>query len=470
MKKLSFYLVLFFLVSCGTLRSPKNVIPIDSSPRGVQVYNDEKLIGVTPFFYEAKRAKTHKIEFRYNKKIISKEYKCSLNWDQSILPTSLIMLLYPAGTIFGGVGLSLDGISGGLYKCHSPLFAYTSFKFENTEKKKKVIMLPIENEFQVFSKEMLERYKRENLEIEFLDDELIWTDLFEYGINHFKDNHPSKIQRYFLNQIASKHGATHFYYTSIQKNKQKYIINTQLYDAYTLKIVEGSFNRKYEIEVPENHDNNWLKSFGVFFNIIPNGFRLSQSIDPKVTYSYNLNGQVVEKEAMITKRHPKAFPKFISSINLESILHPQDYKMWDITGSIFPTVSASSWMSEGLGDGGTYSAWIASYYFLFNGELTVHTPIGALSAGAGYGYSLNYMNDSLGSSEDKVLTLFNINLNYVAFLTRSIYLKLAIDAFEPKQEGFGIGNYKVRNWSQGSIGLGYYFPSLRHLARDLLDF
>ncbi len=125
-------LLLFSLISCGTLRSPKKIVPVDSSPRGIDVFYKGKNIGTTPFFHQVDNGQSHTYSFYNNKEKIDKNYQCPFNWGQSVLPSSLVMLLYPVGTVFGVVGLTTDYFSGSLFRCQKT-FTFTT-KLSNLPK------------------------------------------------------------------------------------------------------------------------------------------------------------------------------------------------------------------------------------------------------------------------------------------------------------------------------------------------
>ena len=463
MRLLSLLLILF-LSSCGTLRSPDNIVPIDSSPRGVEVNYQNKKIGVTPFFYKVDNGKTHKFSFLRGNQSIEQKYKCSPNWGQSILPSTGLMLLYPVGTFFGGIGLTADYFSGAFFKCDKTLILNADISSKKSKSKKKVIILPVMNDDEEFSKIAVEKFlkKYPKIQKKIINQEDLSYDLYERGITHFKDNNPKLIKRFFLNEIALKYGATHFYYFPYKREKNKYTFSPKLIDAFSLREVKTEAKETIVIEKKRSKDNEWTKIILKAVKIIPNGFRFSKSIDPTVSFSYRGD----DHDSSQTDKHPKAMPKYASSIRIENVQHPSLYKDWDISGVIYPWLSASSWRSSDLGPNSDYSIWLSNYYVFLNGELTFHTPIGAFSAGLGYGVNFSEINDSLGNSGHKTGATYNLGLSYVAFFSRSFYFRLALENFVPEKEKLYFGTYALKGWSEGSIGIGLYFPTLKKIVGD----
>jgi hypothetical protein len=471
--RLFLFILSFTLVSCGTLRSPKNIIPVDSTPRGVEVSYAGEVVGTTPFFHEVDSGRSHTYTYKISNNNIEEDYSCSLNWGQSILPTSIVMLFYPVGTVFGGIGLTTDYFSGGLFRCHKDFtFNVSEKSTEKVEEKRKIIFLPVLNDDQLFSKDVFKKWIELNpkLKDEIVEDNELSFDLYERGITHLKNNDPKKIKRFYLNEIARKYNATHFYYFPFKSNQDVYHFEPKLIDAFSLTEVSDDTEKKFDVSRPQKHKDAWVKTILSVFKIIPNGFRLSKAIDPTVTFSYIDQSGDEDHDESQTDKHPKALPEYASAIRVENVLHPSEYKNWDLTGVIYPWLSASSWKSSDLGPNSDYNIWISNYYIFLSGELTFHTPVGAFSGGIGYGVNYSYVDDSLGNKTNNVGSTFNLNLNYVAFISRKFYFKLAIDIFNPEENIDYFNKYRLKNWSEGSIGIGYYFPSFRKMVRDWVNY
>jgi hypothetical protein len=472
MRLIYFFITFSLLSSCGTLRSPKNLIPIDSEPRGLDVYSDGQKVGVTPFFHSVEGSLNHEYEFKLKEVSLEKSYNCSFNWGQSILPSSLIMLFIPVGTVAGGVSLLTDAYTGGLFRCHLPLHQKTSGKEKEVKRKRRILPLPIFNDDQLYSKVVYKEWvsRNKDIEKEVVIHSSIATDFYERGITNFKDNDPKKIKRFYINEVASKYKATHFYYFPYKVKDGKYYFTPKLIDVFSLKEVNDPASKPFVLTEPDKHKNPWVKTILSLFKIIPNGLRFSQTIEPTVSFAYYDGTTTSEKEDAQTSRHPESFPKLISSLGLENVLHPQEYRTWDFTGVIYPWLSASSWTSDHLGQDSNKSVWISNYYLFLSGEITFHTPVGAFSGGIGYGVSYSTLGDSEGSSAEEFGNLVNVNLNYVAFISRNFYFKLSVDSYNPVDNELKVGDYTIRRWSEGSIGIGYYFPTLRKAVRELVNY
>jgi len=466
-------LVLSTLVSCGTIKSKKNIIFADSSPRGLEVENEKgEMLGKTPFFFQVRPGDKRKFNFYENGKVVSQEtYRCRWDWGGSIVPNLLWAPIIPVGTALSTIFVFGDATTKGLYVCKGSVFTKIDKKVETNGANRVVIGMPIaigrsdlaEKAIHFWKKNIFEKNKTSET---FLWDEKIENEFIYRGVDLYINTKPSKIKKRYMNQIAHKFKGTHFIHFDLKEDKEHFIITPMLYDAFTLRGEKADFLKTFKMKKEKATAKNYWKKILRSIDFFPSALTLSLHTKPKESRVVSIDpGQTGE---FTTDTHPEAFPKFFTLFGVESVRHPQLFSSWDWGGFLSPSFGASSWRTSYLLNGRQYNFDFESYNFGYDASLTGFSPLGQLSAGIGFVGSLFQMSDNLGYETSKLGIMTRIFISYTKFFNDRIYFTTGFKSYKPSQSVTGRAEYALDSWSESYLGLGYYFPEVKALARKLI--
>ena len=154
MKRTAYILILFLVMSCGTLKPRDHIMAIDSSPRGETVYDDQKTkIGKTPFF--------HKVEPQWSKTYYFGKEKtkikshCSLAWSRTIIPDTLVSALPGIGLILGPLAIGTDIYTGEVFDCEQMVSHQLKEGLDYSSPELKVLILPFQAETEELSNKVI---------------------------------------------------------------------------------------------------------------------------------------------------------------------------------------------------------------------------------------------------------------------------------------------------------------------------
>ena len=174
------------------------------------------------------------------------------------------------------------------------------------------------------------------------------------------------------------------------------------------------------------------------------------------------------------KKHPDAWPEYISLLGLENIDYPPLFDPWDYHFKVSPSFSAAAW-SVDFNDAtyGDTHFQMQNFVVTLDGGLVFHSPLGALGVHVGIGPAYIDGISNHGDSYNKVTTVFKLGMQYTMFFHRIMYFKLSVDGYsytENKKKPILINDTTLEGWHDVMIGIGYYFPSLRMKIRDALSY
>lgn len=464
-----------FISSCGTVKRYHNIVPVDSAPRGINVYDeDEKQIGTTPFFHQMSASRNQTLIFKTDNcpqlDIQTRNYKCNFNWGGSIIPHA-ILIAWPSTLISGATFTLIDWIFGGMYRCETKMYEkLEKLESKGINPKRRILILPPSTEDESLSDTIISTWiksQKNNLNGDIIVDHLKIKKEFSFrGINHSSKNNPDDIKKNVLWKTGFKHKATHILFFNIKKSKNLVEITPELYDIFTLTKEHAPYLSKFETKLPNYIKNKFSKALLKAISFLPNSIKLSFTEDPAPTEIINLDSVVTEEH----QRHPDAFPKIMSVLSLGSVQHPQFYGSWDYGFSFFPTLSSNAWRSIFKNETTEYIIELQNFNLFYNAGLTLHTPFGALGVEIGLGGIYFYGEDNYGNDYNKVAKATRININHVAFLSSKYYSKIEVSCYFPTHDAITNQYYQLDNWAELSIGVGMYYPPMKSLIRNLLPF
>lgn len=468
------FLLLMFLVSCGTMKSKKNIIFADSTSRGVSVVNEKgETLGVTPFFFKIRPGDKRVFKFYKEGKLLGeKKYNCRWDWGGSIVPNILWSPLFPVGTVVTSISLITDASLKGLYVCKGSILFKTKNKIVAKEEKRQVVGLPISIGQGELANRIINFWKKNIFsknnkgEDTFVWNEDVENEFIYRGVDLFANTHPTKIKRRFVNEVGLKFGATHFLHFDVIEDKKYFKIVPKLYDAFTFVEVKTKYLKSFKMKKERNTASNYWKKILRNIDLFPNAITLTYSGKPKenriVPIDSTHNGE------FSTQSHPDAFPKLFTTLGVESVHHPQFFSNWDWGGFLSPSFGASSWRSSYILNGTEYNFDFESYNFGYNASLSGFSPLGQVSVGIGLTGSYFSMADSKGFETSKVGLMTRTFLNYAKFFNDRVYFTFGVKFYSPSKSITGRPEYTLENWNEYYVGLGYYFPEVKTFARRLL--
>lgn len=447
--KLNVYLTLFILLtSCGSILKRDNYVLIDSSPRGMKVYNyDKDYLGVTPFIAPSleKRKTIYFLEDKKEEFI----YRCPLDWQNSLLPAVLLSpFAFPIGVAASSVSLISDYSFDNMFHCKSSLVITSNIPHQEFKRNSSVLILPIHNqENQYDTNEIFNKIKKIiNSKYKIIDynDSLIQFSLS--GINEERSWNLKNAKRESLLKVAHKFDATHI----LIFDKSEFII----YDLFTLKNVTNTI--KLEIPIQKEHESNWLTYTKKVFQLIPNSITFGENNNRPVFKNY-----VFSKDYSY-QRHPNQFHWIISSWSIQNISNPKLFETWDYDFKVSPNFSAPSFQLNI--DNKNYN--FLSYLVTIDAGLTAHTGIGAIGFKIGIGAEYMSLERSSGKSLDSGLVgILHFGLDYVAFLSERFFFQLSIDGYSPMKKNTLENDIIIDSNTSTSLNIGYYFPEVKYFIR-----
>ncbi|MBT5094111.1 MAG: hypothetical protein HOM21_07710, partial [Halobacteriovoraceae bacterium] len=327
-------LILFLISSCGTYKSNPNIVPVDSSPRGLIVKNQKgKIIGRTPFFARIDKGKEHEFYFETYAKfqttahIKSLHYKCQIDWAQSIIPDSIFSLLGPVGWIITASSLGADYYSGGLWKCEKPIY-FSDINFESAKRPvRKILVLPAFVKSEGLSLRIRKHWYQKLFVIEGKNgkhrDKIIellksFEEMNFKGITHLNTANFKNINKKALSQLAHKNKATHALSFKIKRRAGELEVTPILHDLFRVRDVVNSYTKKFRIPLNESEKTSRLETLLGAINLLPNAFSISYALKPKIKINSN-DFQKNENEELSTKNHPEALPRIFTLFGFENV-------------------------------------------------------------------------------------------------------------------------------------------------------
>jgi len=118
------------------------------------------------------------------------------------------------------------------------------------------------------------------------------------------------------------------------------------------------------------------------------------------------------------------------SFSIKSIQHPDRYHSWAINFRITPSIHLDNntfiTQEKFTNSQGEQEAYPTIYMTRLMGfgnlKIQIHTPLGGLLAAAGFGGSVYRMKDSAGQDTTRTREVRKVDVAYIAFLSRRIFL------------------------------------------------
>ena len=469
-------IIVVLSISCGTINQRKLIIPIDSNPRDIKIFDKHnKYIGTTPLFHVISKKRNQKFKFISEEyKIKYKHsYKCKINYSESFVPNLVLSPIFPTGTLIGAIAVSIDYWTGNLFKCSNKI--NIKFKHQKSFKStvKKILILPIASLDEKDGRKILTKWK--NLYFNKQQKDLLipikkgLRSMAYYGLSNEHEWDPKKINKNDIWSLGHEFKATHILYFKL-KNGTHY--QPELYDIFSLEKVE----EPYLMPIKKLSSNNVFSSYNFIKNSLIRTFSfIPNSISANLLFNQKIHLMSINQEdinGLDVDRHPKSFPRFFSIWSVENITNPYLYKAWDYNFKFSPSLAINAWQGDININSVEFQLQAQALILGYKGSFYFHSPFGSIGASVGVGYGYFYSKDNLGNKfifyEFPMLT----DIFFYKFFTDNLYFKFGVSYFGFDQEKKSISNsyMYLKDWSEIVISLGYYIPTMKSVIRDLLPF
>jgi hypothetical protein len=479
MNRLFFLSLAFSLISCGTLRKPRNIVPVVSK-KGSHSFayrdEDQKLKkGKTPTWINLPTQRVHHIylDQKQLKTQVGNKVRCELRWSASLVPGLVLLPFLPTGTLIGGGLMATDFATGGAYECVKPVVLKEE-KGKRKFRKPRILAFPLPVRDAYLNKQVLKAFRRQILKKrkwEVIPDQDSEDQFSDYGISSFRTfsdfkSYKENLKAKLRFQLASQLEVSHYAFFEVKENKKKdeTVVIVRFENAYeegdNLKLKDF----KFKLKGLEKGDSFFRTLFSAF-RFLPNSLTVGQKSRPNVVLNEDQANTNINLEL---NEHPDSFPKYVTLFGLESVEHPQFYSAWDF-GTLF---------GPGLGTQGFQARYTTNsnqrrilntlgYFFDFSFSLIGFSPFGQLALSLGP--SLNYVSQEeelTGETFSSTHLGVKFTVSHKFFITNRLYTILSYTVYSASnQEGLD-PTLNIKNFESSYVGLGYYFPQLTNLMRS----
>ncbi|GAB4013314.1 MAG: hypothetical protein Fur0010_10080 [Bdellovibrio sp.] len=395
--------------------------------------------------------------------------QCHISWGRSVIPNLIPLVLGVPGIIISSTFMITDGLSKGIFDCDEALFAEnTRLKITETKDFKKILIIPPFASDLKSSELVLSEFLNSTQYGSEKDTYINFQESQEHfilkGIDYKSTRSFDEIPRNLLETIASHFEATHGLFFFKENQNGRSYVTPQLIDLFTRKIV--SSYPQYEVNLKTELNQTWSR-IGELFNFIPNAIQGSYYFRSKAKGQFT-QSQNSTVNNFKTRDHPDSLPKYLTFLSLDNVEDPSQFRIWDYNLGFYPTLSISAWNLDLNPYVSNYDVSMSTIYALYNLALTGHTPFGALRIHFGMGPGLVDWEDSYGLKQSRIQVVSTIGLTYTAFFNSRWYMRIGQSTYGISK-GAGNGDYfKLKDWEEYHLAIGYYFPSLRYLIRNLV--
>lgn len=441
-------------------------IIVDSYPRMAKVQKGQIDIGTTPFFYKLSSKNDHRFKFSWeNEKEQNINYKCKLNWTESILPDLYLALASP---ILSGALLVSDFVWDGMYKCEDDVFSRLSRgKSRKNNSKNIYIALPYSESVGPMMRRNIQNWIKKNKQYLGMDSEVkiddrIWKDFMRFGIDGKRDWTPNEISKSTLIELGEKYKATHILSFSVLEKKGKTYLKAKKYDAFKLKRMKLK-QTPVRIKTSKNGRSFFKKIFDENIFFIPNSVTISNSMYTGVETLSSFDDATSEIE-----RNPDDLPKILSIFGMSHVDNPNLYSRWDYKFKLAPSFTGNAYRVL-FDDPNKYVFqnidWMLSYGLI----ASLFTPY--LNLEASYSIGGVYYNgiDNIDETYSGINLGYKMDISLYWFIKQKYYAKLYFEKINYELTLYDV-QYKLNGFTSIGLALGVYFPSIVDGIIDLLPF
>ncbi len=484
---------------CATIASREHIVPIDSVPRGLAIYESSQSqtqMGITPFFTVLPRAYRQELAIGIpdNKQRAVEQFTCGINWTTAVIGNGAAGALHglsgggPAtGLLAFGLYSGIDLLTGNFFSCSDGILFRVKvpqqYQRELKECRVYLVIPPMADDEKIsdlLTQRWLDSWQT-NLPTcdTIVDPEIAKQRLAFVNLNHTSKVKLANISRKNMDYLGYYTKANHLVILSLTDADQGQTITANAYDMLSLDELDSGklpwTKVRDQQQISQDSVNEAAKSSFIArsMSFFPNSIAYLPS-DTELS-----NNKLKDKDLHNLDQPVRlqTLPRALAGLSAYSVLHPDGYNDWDLVWSLWPRITSASLdqnqtlfsVTDGVINYRLRGILITPFY---EGATTLHTPIGAVSLGLGIGPTIAYISDNFTSGRMQVSYGFNVNITYTAFITKQLFLSIGADAmtFDPK--GYPVASAKyfhLDSLNQAWAGIGYFIPELRTKIRNWMN-
>jgi hypothetical protein len=465
------------LGGCASLGGNKQLVSVDSSPRGATVYlqGEKDPIGVTPFFYPLARVPSDSMEFHFPEIApTSVHIDCHYRWGIEAGLNAPLMLISP---VAGLAALGIDLATGAAFDCGSSVFAQASAPATTSAKVvycKKYLISPPEDSDEETSDWQAESWiKQSTFSLRGCDQMIDYKtgkQSLEYvNITHQTPMGTEKLGREKLNEQAQFLGATHIVLLTSKTNGESFTLTAKTKDLHTIKddesivfpgvVLNGS---NAELSATEK-----VLRYSVSFS--PNSVTFGQlTSEPEITAHHN--------SRIIDISDVSRLPVIISAWGLTTVDHSGGYAHWDAALDFYPSMQINNvnkkitLLNVSSNVEKSRELQFLNLMPLYHAGVSFYTPIGAFSVDAGAGLSSSIVKITGSPTATRTDPSFSLGVEYRAFFTNSIFFQMGTYQVLSGNRNISAGQVKISPAPVVTyLQLGYFAPEIRQSFRQAIS-
>lgn len=468
--------VAFFWSGCGTIGGTKQLISVDSTPRGATVFlkGEQEPIGITPFFHQMSRVPSDSMEFRYSEtESVNVDINCRYRWLLEGVGNGSLLLIFPPAAL---AALTIDLTTGAAFDCGSSVTSTGSpSKTPATQVVycKKYLVAPPENTDEEISDRIADLWIEKAIFSlrgcdEIIDYQSGRRSLEYVNITHRTPMGIDKMGREKLNEAAQSLAASHIVILKHSLTGDSLIVSPTILDLHTLKEDSSTAFQKVAANGSQYNLSGTESVLRYSVSLFPNSITFGRT---------NSNDTVVAREGWDKTNDENAsrVPTQISGWGLTSIEHSAGYENWETEASLYPTL-AVNYMSKNLTvlDLSTNVEKSRELKFLhlvplYHAGYGLHTPVGAFIIDVGAGLTTVFMKVTNSPATARINPATSFGLTYRAFVTKNLFLQTGVVSYLNGLHTISAGPVTVMPAQQVAVfQAGYFIPEIRQRFRHIM--
>ncbi len=455
MKSLLILICLFTFSSCSIF-AHKQLISIDSYPRGLEVKKNNKVIGVTPLF--DKDRVSNKLAYSIGDKELNYPVeKCGMRWNDPLIEKiPFFKDLMPEGLsdiVNDYTPLSI--VKGGKYEC-AALVRKVVDKSSIDESSKKscrqflIIPSPATSSIEsvkISQKWISQNFKDNKRACDKVISPKAATEFLEFhGLHYLNKSYGIKYLMYgLMARMGYKLKATHIVFIQRTENS----LTPEVFDIHTRLKNVPELEKPIEVVQKALQKESFLEKLTEAFKLIPN------TVSLRYKFKRYLHLEPKENESLYSTRLSKL--KLPPSLILSNMDYP--LKTWGTNFRFSPSL--------------TYKHWDQQYdikytHMIMALKLFGHTPIGTFIGrlGGGYGY-IDVLRIGGGYREKEGLWVAQWGGSYYKFFGERSFIELGYRRNQIRTKKVVDGNFHLKGFSELYFSLGLYLPELNTKAKSI---
>jgi hypothetical protein len=444
--------VLAFLSSCGTITSRNRLLSLDTSPRGLEVRDQQgELLGRTPLVLVKPARKDPLFIGQDNIKF---GQKCHYDWKHSLIPNAAITAVNPLiGLSFYGVDFFKDRLKTCLnfYHLDAPGAGQPGYN-------RKMLILPsllLEREHMG----QLEAGLEKKFGAEVIPYQEGLKKFSHFRLHEQEDFTATKVPDEVFLKLAQKLKMTDLVLVrSVEDGKLHY----EVIDFYDRGRVEyGTLPMDVAPKRRPTRQQGLARFIRKNVLLLPNSAALSSDNANTTRFKTN-NGEMSVEH----RNRAGVLGQLFQSVAFDSLQHPLLHDEYSFSFQTAPSLLSLDTDSRLNNEAGLEisRSQISIYALSYNAFLFLHTPLGAFSIGAGLGQShWVESHSSLGRRSQN--TMFaKSEVAWTAFLTDRWFIRLVLENYSfNRQFQINPAGTKDNIIGVSSFRFGYYLPELSGL-------